>query len=86
MWNYRIVEYLDGSGFGLHEVFYDADGNPWCMTEGPARFVCDRDDGPKGIHESMMRARRDAIGRPVFKEPEPNKWPGKAPEFESSNT
>ena len=39
-WNYRIVEYRDGSGFGLHEVFYDDKGQPWSMTEQPASFAC----------------------------------------------
>lgn len=79
MWNYRIVEYQDGSGYGLHEVYYDDDGQPWAMTEGAARFVCDRDEGAEGIKESLLRARVDAIKRPVFKEPEPGKWPGNPP-------
>lgn len=77
MWNYRIVKYKDGSGFGLHEVFYDKDGEPWAMTENPASFVCDNDEGPNGINQSLSRARVDALKRPVFDEPK--KWPGKAP-------
>lgn len=28
-WNYRIVEYADGSGFGLHEVYYG-----WHLAHG----------------------------------------------------
>ena len=25
-WNYRVVKYSDGSGYGLHEIYYDDDG------------------------------------------------------------
>ena len=76
-WNYRIVKYLDGSGFGLHEVFYDDSDRPWSMTEEAADFRCDADEGPQGVRESLLLARVDAIHRPVLKEPK--KWPGKAP-------
>ncbi len=31
-WNYRIVKYADGSGFGLHEVGYNLMGEPVSMT------------------------------------------------------
>ena len=40
-WNYRIVKYANGDGYGLHEVFYDAAGNPKSMTAEPAGFVGD---------------------------------------------
>lgn len=78
-WNYRIVKYADGSGFGLHEVYYDGDGQPWGMTDEPASFVCDIDEGPNGVKQSLLTARVDAIRRPIFNEPEAGKWPGKAP-------
>lgn len=84
-WNYRIVEYRDGSGFGLHEVMYDNDGLPWSMTEEPATFTCDRDEGPNGVKQSLLMARVDAIKRPIFKQPEPGHWPGTAPEFKSNS-
>ena len=83
-WNYRIVRYCNGKGFGLHEVFYDDDGLPWGMTENPATFVCGTDEGPAGIKGSLLRARVDAIQRPVFDEPEEDKWPGKPPAHEES--
>ena len=82
--NYRIVRYRRGEGFGLHEVFYDDDGLPWGMTENPATFVCGTDEGPAGIKDSMLVARVDAIQRPVFDEPEEDKWPGKPPVHEES--
>ena len=76
-WNYRVVRYRDKSGFGLHEVFYDKDGQPWSMTERPTGFTADLDEGPKGICESLLMARVDARKRPVLDEPDT--WPVKAP-------
>lgn len=76
-WNYRIVRYRENKGFGLHEVYYDAKGKPWSMTENPARFTCDADEGPRAIEEALMIARTDARKRPVFDEPET--WPGEHP-------
>jgi hypothetical protein len=80
-WNYRIVRYRDNQGFGLHEVYYDSDGLAWTMTEKPASFVCDVDEGAQGIKQSLLMARVDAIKRPVFDEPEV--WPGKSPDRET---
>ena len=76
-WNYRIVRYRDGEGFGLHEVYYDDDGQPWSMTEEATRFVCHPDEGPEGIKESLAMAMVDARKRPVLDQPET--WPGKRP-------
>ena len=76
-WNYRIVRYRDGSGFGLHEVFYDDDGEPWGMTEKPIDFACRPEEGAEGIREQVALASLDAQRRPVLEEPEV--WPGKAP-------
>jgi hypothetical protein len=76
-WNYRIVKYKDGSGYGLHEVLYDDEGQPWAMTNDPIGFSCRSDEGPQGIRTSLLMARVDAIKRPVFDEPK--KWPGKNP-------
>jgi hypothetical protein len=77
VWNYRIVKYRDGGGYGLHEVYYDAAGLPWTMTAEPTSFVCDVDEGPEGVKEALLMARVDAIKRPVLDEPE--KWPGESP-------
>ena len=76
-WNYRIVRYRDNKGFGLHEVYYDKDGEPWGMTEDAARFICDAEEGPGGITGSLMMARTDVRKRPMLDVPD--KWPGKAP-------
>ena len=78
-WNYRIVRYANGDGYGLHEVMYDDEGLPWAMTEDPCTFACGVDEGPQGIKQSLLMARVDAIKRPVFDEPKKGKWPGKAP-------
>ena len=76
-WNYRVVRYRDGSGYGLHEVHYDDAGLPWGMTTNPAGFACDIDEGPNGIIESLLMARTDARKRPVLDEPE--NWRGRNP-------
>lgn len=76
-WNYRIVKRRDGS-FGIHEVFYDSAGEPWSMTANPARFECTADDDPAELAGALELALRDARAHPVFEEPEPGQWPGKA--------
>ena len=69
-WNYRIVEYRDGKGFGLHEVYYDEDGEPATMTETPVGFV---GESAEDVRDSVSMAGR-AAGSPILKEPE--EWPG----------
>ena len=71
-WNYRIVRYLDNKGFGLHEVYYEGDREV-AMTESPASFVCDAEEGPDGVSDSLRLALSDASHRPVFDEPK--EWP-----------
>ena len=66
-WNYRIVKYSDGSGFGIHEVHYNKDGNEISMTENPAAFV---GDTAEEVRSSLMMAKIDASRRPVFDEPD----------------
>ncbi len=70
-WNYRIVRrfYHEFLGYGLHEVYYDNDGNPSSMTVDPIISV-DEEEGPAGIISSLERALDDAKNRPVFDEPE----------------
>jgi hypothetical protein len=77
-WNYRLVRYRDGSGYGLHEIFYDDDGQPTGMTEQPISFSCDRnEDAVKEISEALKLALNDVTNRPIFDEPA--EWPGKQP-------
>ena len=65
-WTYRIVRYADGTGFGLHEVYYDAGGKEISMTAEPAGFVGDEIEEVRG---RLLLARTDAKVRPVFDEP-----------------
>ena len=64
-WNYRIVEYADGSGFGLHEVHYNG-AKAISMTEQPTGFV---GDTKQELYGALMLAKSDAYRRPVFQEP-----------------
>jgi hypothetical protein len=68
-WNYRIVRYADGSGFGLHEVFYE-NGAAVSMTVAAIPFVSDSEEGPQGVIESLRMALADAENRPVLDERE----------------
>lgn len=65
-WNYRIVQYADGSGFGLHEVHYNVEGREISMTQEPCGFTGDTEQEVRG---ALMRAKMDATRRPVFMEP-----------------
>lgn len=64
-WNYRIILHdLDPNPanhwYGLHEVHYGMPGDPTKPgigpTEDPIPFVCDLDEGPEAIIESLERA------------------------------
>ena len=71
-WNYRIVRYKNGSGFGLHEVFYNKSGKATAMTQNPISFSVDAEEGANTVISAMSMALSDAITRGVFDEPE--KW------------
>lgn len=76
-WNYRLVSYADGSGYGLHEVYYDEDGQPWGMTEQPCSFASDWDEGPDAVVGALNRAHVALSQLPLLHEPA--QWPGKRP-------
>lgn len=63
-WNYRIIDH--GTHLALHEVFYDEAGAPFSWTAEPVRFVCDPEEGSKGIILSLEMALDDARQRPVL--------------------
>ena len=65
-WNYRIVRYAKGDGYGLHEVRYNEDGKPISMGEQPAGFV---GKTPEEIRDALVLARGDASRRPILDEP-----------------
>lgn len=67
-WNYRIVCYKLSGHFGLHEVFYDDQGQPVGMTARAIGFSCDKEEGPQAIISSLQSALRDAGGKPVLAE------------------
>lgn len=75
-WNYQIVKYSNGTGYGLHEVHYDADGKPIRMTKEPAGFV---GDTPEEIMMALLIARMDARRSDVFDEPA--EWAAPNPEL-----
>jgi len=65
-WNYRIVKYGCGCGYGLHEVHYDAKGRETMMGDHPAGFV---GDTAEEVRDALMLAKMDATRRPIFQEP-----------------
>jgi len=76
-WNYRIVKYRNGSGYGLHEVFYDDRDRPITMTDDPIGFAAEPEEGPEGVVESLrmaLRAVENVRSIPPLDEPE--EWPG----------
>lgn len=80
-WSYRIVKYHDGSGYGLHEVYYDDAGKPQAMTKDPIDFDIgpDSDDGGADtIRKMLATAAKDAKDKPVLDEPANDEWPGEA--------
>lgn len=69
-WNYRIVRTKDESGadwFAVHEVHYDAEGEPLGMTEKPVTVEGETPEDIIGDLELMLKDARD---RPVFDPPE----------------
>lgn len=77
-WDYRIVKYKDGSGYGLHEVYYDDAGVAWSMTDQPVGFTChDYEDPKQSIADQLVMAKTNARLRPIFDEPD--EWLGKNP-------
>ena len=49
-WNHRVLRYEDGT-FGIHEVYYNDDGEPWGFTESPAA----EGDNPEELIETLTR-------------------------------
>jgi len=71
-WNYRIIfhDIAPESWFGLHEVYYSADGSIKSWTEEPISFGVDSDEGLGGIHDALMRAIHDVERHPILNESE----------------
>ncbi len=74
-WNYRIVHYRKPqTGYGLHEVYYNDQGEPVTMGAGPASFTAFDEEGQAAIVAGLEKALRDAKARAILEEPEV--WPG----------
>lgn len=75
-WIFQIVKYKDESGFGLHEVYYNADDEPWGRTNEPEKLFAGPEAGEElnaeGLKTTMALMLADAIRHPVLEEPE--KW------------
>jgi len=79
-WNHRLVRYRDGSGYGVHEVYYNKDGQPCAMTQEPIRIdarkdpVMGEDDTDESLLEDITvtveRIVRAVKSTPVLDEPE----------------
>lgn len=75
-WNYRVIvftthpdngEALDTHYYGIHEVYYDAKGNPNAYAIDPAPVFWDADDDPNTPH-SILDRMRDALSKPVLRQ------------------
>lgn len=64
-WNYRLIEYADNDGFGLHEVHY-IDGEIDSWTEKPIIVGM----SVESIYEQLLIMRTDVRHRPVLDEKE----------------
>ena len=71
-WNYRVIlhDKDEDQWYGLHEVFYDDDGQVTSWTEHACRFTAYLHEGAGSIYGSLLKARVDAQKRPVLKESE----------------
>ena len=66
-WNYRIVKYAKGDGYGLHEVHYDGFfGSPISMTTLAVGFA---GETPEEILEALKMAKQDIERQSIFDEP-----------------
>ena len=68
-WNYRMIRYNDEKGFGIHEVYYDEDGEPDGMTVNAVSFAVGYlEDGPEDLARSLKQALSDATKLTILDE------------------
>ena len=71
-WNYRVMkrgfEYKDEFGnniveyqYGIHEVYYDDDGNITCWSENPIKVRSDDVEGLKWILKRFKKALKKSV-------------------------
>jgi hypothetical protein len=63
--NWRIVKYSNGTGFGLHEVYYNDDNSLRSMSARPFHVGDPADE----IRQAAMMANADAHRQPVLEQP-----------------
>lgn len=54
-WNHRILRHEDGT-YQLHEVYYDADGEPNAWVPAPSVFLAMEEEGAQSIVAELKRA------------------------------
>lgn len=57
-WKYRIVRYKNGDA-ALHQVAFDDDGDPVCMSESPAVFSVPQGVRTQEIVNDLLEALRE---------------------------
>lgn len=72
-WNYRLVKYHDGESYGLHEVYYNEEGEPDGMTTNPIlvfeAFEA-RDVGPQSIAvDTLSMMIQDIVRHSILEQP-----------------
>jgi len=76
-WDYRVVRYANGSGYGLHEVYYDEEGIPVNMTKDPVGFYGETNNE---LLKTLLMAVRNVIETPILEEPP--EWSKKGETFD----
>ena len=70
MWKYQIVKYKDGSGYGVHEVYYEKGASqPWGMGDKAETFDVDDTEDAKALCVMLADALRDCLRSEVLEEP-----------------
>jgi hypothetical protein len=77
-WNHRVIEHTDPNGakvYGIHEVYYDNDGNLQAYTEDAVGITWDEGEDPMEIVERMVACmRKPVLKASDFPEPEKLDW------------
>lgn len=79
-WNHRVIEVEDEDGtkcYGIHEVYYDNDGNPMAYTEDAVGIVWEEGDNPLQVIEWMANClNKPFLKKSDFPEAPPLDWEG----------
>lgn len=79
-WNHRVIEVVDANGekhYGIHEVYYDNDGNPRAYTENAVGVTWSEGDSPLQVLEWMTNClSKPFLKKSDFPESAPLDWGG----------